>query len=84
MNNVILAISEFANFVETTFGLGRPLSFYQNLAKTGQLKNSFKGDNNRWYVKVDACFFQAKDVQNIIDENIRFKETLKNIKKLID
>ena len=84
MNNVILTLPEFAEFIEATFGLGKPLSFYQNLARIGRLKNSYLADNNRYYVKIDACVYQAKDMQAVIDENIRLKEKLNNIKKMID
>ena len=84
MSNVILTLPEFAEFMETTFGLGKPLSFYKTLAKTRKLRNSYLEDNNRYYVKVDACIYQAKDIQEVIEENIRLKETIKNIKKIVD
>lgn len=84
MSNVILTLPEFANFTNEILGLEKPLSFYQNLAKTGQLKNSYLENNSRYYVKIDACIYQAKDMQAVIEENIRLKETLNNIKKIID
>ena len=84
MSNVILTLPEFAKFTNEILGLEKPLSFYQNLAKTGQLKTSYVEDNNRYYVKVDACVYQAKDMQAVIEENIRLKETIKNIKKIVD
>ncbi|MDE6182283.1 MAG: hypothetical protein K2F59_03665 [Eubacteriales bacterium] len=84
MSNVILTLPEFAKFTNEILGLEKPLTFYQNLAKTGQLKNSYLEDNNRYYVKMDASVYQAKDMQEIIEENIRLKEKLENIKKLVD
>ena len=82
--NVIITLSEYANFISKNFGLDKPDSFYRYLAKTNQLKNAFVTENGRWLIKVKSSIYQINNIEDLIKENIELKEKLNNIKKICD
>lgn len=80
--DIIITLSEYADFIHKTLGLKKSVGFYRNLANTGKLENAFLNDTGRWFVKIKSSIYQSNDIEKLIEENIKLKEKLETIQKI--